>query len=194
LDVGSGAGRLLLEMREFGFKNLSGIDPFLEKDIHHNAEVNVYKKSLDDVIEHYDFIMLHHSFEHMSNPQAALKKIKSVLKPNGQVLIRIPLADSYAYEKYGVNWVELDPPRHFFLHTKKSMQLMIEEQGFKLDRILYDSSNFEIIESEKWKRGIPSAKEEAIFSKKEKQEMSELVDELNQKEKGSRACFYLSHG
>lgn len=192
LDVGSGSGRLLLEMNEFGFKNLTGVDPFVENDISYENGVNIYRKSIDEVEGEYDFIMFHHSFEHMENPQEVLRKLKTLVAPGGRILIRIPVADSYSYENYGPNWVELDPPRHFFLHTKKSMKIMASAESMKIDHIMYDSSNFEIMESEKWKKNIPSSSKKMIFNKKERAQMNKFVDDLNEKGKGSRACFYIS--
>jgi SAM-dependent methyltransferase len=193
LDVGTGTGRLLLEMNEFGFLNLTGIDPFIEADINYNKGVTVYKKSIEHIDERYDFVMLHHSFEHMLEPSSVIKKIKAILKPNGIALIRTPLADSYGYETYGANWVELDPPRHFFLHTQKSMRLLAAENELKIDHVMYDSSSFEIIESEKWKEDIPSSENGRMYSEKEKKKIDNFVNRLNQTEKGSRACFYISH-
>src|SRR6478609_9592522 len=44
LDVGSGSGKLLLDMQKGGFTNLVGIDIFLPGDIQYECGVNIYKK------------------------------------------------------------------------------------------------------------------------------------------------------
>lgn len=192
LDVGSGTGRLLHELKSFGFASLTGIDPFIEKDILFKNGIEIYKKSILEVNEQFDFVMLHHSFEHMEEPFEVLRKLKTIVGSKGKMLIRIPVSDSYGYRHYGKDWVELDPPRHFFIHSKKSMHLMLTELGMKIDHIMFDSSNFEIMESEKWKMDIPSVSKDKYFSRKEKSDMNMYVDQLNEKGEGSRACFYIS--
>jgi SAM-dependent methyltransferase len=45
----------------------------------------------------------------------------SLLACKGIIVVRIPAVSSYAWERYGVAWMQLDAPRHFFLHSPKSM-------------------------------------------------------------------------
>ena len=51
-----------------GFTNLTGIDPFLESDIYYPNGVKVLRKGISELEGTYKVIMLHHSFEHMSEP------------------------------------------------------------------------------------------------------------------------------
>ncbi len=192
LDVGSGAGKLLLEMNFFGFQDLTGIDPYVQKDITHENGVSIYKKNLGDIDEKFDFIMLHHSFEHMESPHEVFDTLRKSIRDQGKILIRIPVADSYAWRTYETNWVELDPPRHYFLYTKKSMEFLARESGLVIDKILYDSSNFEFLESEKWKSDIPTIEKGKIFSRKQKRDFDKMATKLNESGDASRACFYFS--
>lgn len=108
LDIGCGCGNLLLEMNKLGFKNLKGIDPYIQKDIIYTNGVTVLKKSVEDIDDKYDLIMLHHSFEHMQNSKEVLQKIHGCLNQNCFVLINIPVVSSYAFRKYevnGLNWM-----------------------------------------------------------------------------------------
>ena len=191
LDVGSGRGKLLKKMKSFGFKNLTGIDPFLAEDAIKQPGLNVLKKDLFEVDEKYDLIMLHHSFEHMESPSKVIEHLSKSLNPKGVLLIRIPVADSYAYRTYGINWVELDAPRHYFLHTKKSIHHLAEQNGLKVDHIAYDSTHFEIIGSERYLQGLNFSDPKTIFSNEEKKKIAEQVEKLNQSHDASRACFYL---
>ena len=36
----------------------------------------------------------------------------------------IPVKSQTIWEKYGVNWSQIDAPRHFFLHTIKSFKIL----------------------------------------------------------------------
>ena len=77
LDVGCGPGLLLKNLQYQGFSNLSGVDPFQEK-IH--PGLNIYRTQLDKLTGQYDFIMLHHSLEHMPDPAGALRELKRTLQ------------------------------------------------------------------------------------------------------------------
>jgi len=41
---------------------------------------------------------------------------KAAKVPGGWCVIRIPTVSSFAWEHYREQWVQLDAPRHFFLH------------------------------------------------------------------------------
>ena len=57
LDIGCGAGRILLSMHRSGYQNLTGIDPYNKEDIYYKNGVKVYKKNIFEVTEKYDLVM-----------------------------------------------------------------------------------------------------------------------------------------
>ncbi|MGK7915830.1 MAG: class I SAM-dependent methyltransferase [Prochloraceae cyanobacterium] len=203
LDVGSGRGHMLLELNKVGYSNLTGVDPFIEEDLHPQPGVTVLNRSLEQVEGAYDFIMLHHSFEHMPDPLSTLQQLYRLLKPNQLLLVRIPVAQSYAWKKYGVDWVQLDPPRHLFLYSEKSIRILAEKIGFSVEKIIYDSIGFQFYGSELYKQDktlmgccqtLFHNPADFIFSKEELQEFEDQAEILNQKEEGDQACFYLRKG
>ncbi|MBL0307726.1 MAG: methyltransferase domain-containing protein [Chitinophagaceae bacterium] len=135
--------------------------------------------------------MLHHAFEHMDEPLTILKKLYALLNNKGHLIIRIPVADCYAWKKYGVNWVQLDAPRHFFLHTTKSISLLSEQSGFTLMDVLFDSYSLQFTGSEKYLKNIPLMDETELFSEKQIQNYSKESENLNSTKEGDQACFYL---
>jgi len=163
LDIGCGAGELLLRMHNDGFTNISGVDPFINRDINYTCGVTIHKKNLTQLTEQYDLIMMHHAFEHMDAPLSVLEDCNSLLTTGGKLLIRVPVAASYAWRTYGVNWVQLDAPRHFFLHTQKSMELLSKQSGFVITHIEYDSYDLQFVGSEKYKQGLALVDETDIF-------------------------------
>lgn len=191
LDVGCGSGALILKMHYSGFRNVTGIDPFIKDEINYECGVTIRKKYLEEINEPFDFIMLHHSFEHMENPLDIFKNIYRLLKPAGFALIRIPVASSFAWRKYGINWVQLDAPRHSFLHTTKSIEHLANLSNLKLQKVIYDSSSFQFIGSEKYLRNIPLIEKPIIFSKKQKRDFQLQARKLNKINDGDAACFYL---
>lgn len=199
LDVGCGTGKLLNRMQRDGFKNLLGVDPFITEGIFYPNGVSVLKKEIFELEGQFDLVMSHHSFEHMAQPLRVLKKIHELVKPNRFALIRIPVAACFAWRHYGVNWFQLDAPRHLFLHTVKSITLLSEQAGFKMADIEFDSTENQFLHSELYARDIPlkdSARylkdpQSSIFSQKQITEYRAKAIELNNKMQGDQACFYL---
>lgn len=198
LDFGCGSGRLLKILNYFGFQNLTGADAFIKGDIFYPNGIRIYKKPLNEIDGVFDLIMLHHSFEHLPNPFETLQDIKKILSENGICLIRIPLIN-YAWEKYGINWVQLDPPRHLFLYTEKSFRLLAEKSGFSVEKIVYDSEEFQFWASEYYSKDIAMNEadwfdgnfDKSLFTEQQFNEWKTLAKCLNSEKKGDQACLYI---
>jgi len=191
LDIGCGSGELLLRMYNDGFRNLTGLDPYIPADIHYKCGITIHKKTLSDFKGEYDMIMLHHTFEHMDQPLSVLKNIADFLTPGGLLLLRIPVANCYAWRKYGVHWVQLDPPRHFHLHTVKGMSILSNQSGFNIEDVVYDSYVLQFEGSERYLRDITLMDKRQIFSAEELDKFNVEAARLNSIHDGDAACFYL---
>lgn len=199
LDVGCGSGRLLLKLQREGFRNLLGADPFVARDLDYGNGVRVLKRPLQAIEGQFDFVMLHHSFEHMPDSLAALRGLHALVAQNGTLLLRIPVADSYARRKYGVHWMAWDAPRHLNLHTVKSMHVAAQACGFAVAEVTYDSSLSQFVGSELYLRGITfdkqnpyhAGKAKAAFSAREWADFQRAAARLNAMRDGDTACFYL---
>jgi SAM-dependent methyltransferase len=199
LDIGCGRGHLLQEMAKAGFHNLTGIDPYLEEDNTIDSSVRLQKKQIAEVSQQYDLIIMHHSFEHMPEPLAILQQVYRILRSGRYAIACIPVIDGYAWRKYGVNWVAIDAPRHLFLHTVSSLKLLAEQVGFAVTDVVYDSHAYQFWGSEQIVRGIPVRSSlsyaenpsQSLFSREDIQAFSQQAEELNRKQDGDSACFYL---
>ena len=201
LDVGCGAGHLLHSMQEAGFKNLLGIDPFNAKELNYDNGLNIQAKSIHDMSgkDEWDLIMFNHSFEHVFDQHQVLEKVMTLLKPGGVCMIRIPTVTSWAWRSYGVDWVQLDAPRHLFLHSLQSMNVLAEKKGFKLENVVYDSFAFQQWGSEQYKKDIALHDENSYavnpdkspFSDADIREFEAHSKELNESKSGDQAAFYL---
>ena len=198
LDVGCGSGELLRQMREVGFTNLTGVDPFLKPA--KSQGLNLKRGELSDLNDgQFDFIMLHHSLEHMVDQRTAFEDVRRLLAPGGFCLIRVPIGDSDPWQRYGVQWVELDAPRHFFIHTKKSIKLLAEQHDLEVESVNDDSTAFGYWGSELYKQGLTliDSKDGRIrdpsihFSKTEMVSFEELAADANEKGMGGRSAFLL---
>ena len=198
LDIGSGSGETLLKLEHFGFRNLLGIDPFIPADIIYSNGVRILKLPLEAIDGSFDFIMMHHSFEHMKEPLSVLRRIHSLLKPRHFALLRIPIC-SYAWENYRVNWAQIDAPRHLFLHTIKSIKLLAEQAGFEVSEVCFDSNEFQFWASEQYARDIPLTAHNSygvdpsasVFTSEEIDAFESRSKALNKARRGDQACIYL---
>jgi len=191
LDVGTGAGRKLLSLQRSGFKNLTGIDPYIAEDVIYDSGVRILKKDISEVEDKFDFITLHHSFEHMPDPKNVVNHLSRLLNPGGVAVIRIPVADCYAWHKYGEFWVGLDAPRHFYIHTRQSIEILLKGTGLRIDGIIFDSGPLQFMRSEKYKKGLTMSAPDDIFTKEEIRRFEEEAARLNQTSQGDMACFFI---
>lgn len=199
IDVGCGDGKLLCSLREIGFRNLLGVDPFVTGDIDYSNGVRIVKNDLANIDGAWDVVMFHHSFEHIFDQLGVLNSVNRVLNDNGTCIIRVPITSSFAWRHYGVNWVQLDAPRHFFLHSIKSMNILAEQAGFRIEHIMYDSTGLQFIGSELYVKDLclfdvdtggiktPSS----FFSPSELRKFSAETKLLNERHDGDQAVFYL---
>ena len=155
LDVGCGpVPERLLQLARVGFTNLTGIDPMIEADTRVGG-VPVYRRTIDELEGSFALITFHHSFEHVRDPAETLRAAARLLRPRGTIIIRTPVMDGWFWDAYGTTWWELDPPRHLFVHTRRSIEIMAAAAGLVVERVISESTYLEILASDQIARGIP---------------------------------------
>ena len=143
--------------------------------------------------------MMHHSLEHMFDPLKVLKKAWQLLNNGKRLLVRIPIMGNYGWQRYKNYWCGIDAPRHIFIPSEKGMRMLIEQAGFSVEKLEYDSSDYVIWSSEQYLKGIPLHapnsrmlnKKNSVFSKKEIADFKKIIAAENQRNNGDTAAFYL---
>lgn len=199
LDVGCGSGLFLKELETCGFSSLYGIDPFNSEQFV-SKSLRIESKFFFEVTGEFDLICFNHSFEHMTElPIDILEKANDLLTRHGYCLISIPIASSYAWERFKSNWVQIDAPRHLFVPSALGMDLVSRKAGFIIDRIIYNSNEFQFWGSIQYEHNIPlrdnrsygTNRNRSIFDRKAIALFRRYAQTLNFSEKGDCATFYL---
>jgi SAM-dependent methyltransferase len=199
LDIGCGNGAVLSAMRRAGYSRLVGIDPYIPGDVHDGPGFRIMRMEASQLDGEFDFVMMHHAFEHVPDPAAMLRQIHRLLKPGKLALLQIPVADSYAWRTYGPDWVQLDAPRHLFLHTRRSIEILAAAAGLEVEDVIHASTGMQFWGSEQYARDIPhndprsvaTGASNPVFSKAELRRFEAKAKELNRRGEGDQACFYL---
>jgi hypothetical protein len=111
----------------------------------------------------------------------------------------MPVKTTYIWKKYGVNWVQIDAPRHFFVYSTKSIEIMLKKTDFHLEKVVFDSTEIMFCGSEQVKRGIPfnannswiKNQKKSIFTKKQINEYKNHAEVLNNENCGDQAIFII---
>jgi SAM-dependent methyltransferase len=199
LDVGSGSGEHVLELRGAGV-NALGVDPNIPCDVVDEGSLVVKKAELVDLTEEFDLIAFNHSLEHMKDPVLPLSLAVERLSKRGKILVRIPTVSSDAFETYKEFWCQLDAPRHIFLHSHKSLEICAARASLKIEEIWCDSSEDQFAVSELFKSGesLLGPIGERRFSTREICSSSELAQfkrrtkHANSTLRGDQICVILS--
>jgi SAM-dependent methyltransferase len=155
LDVGAGGGQLVATLRGFGFDRAIGIDRFLDSSaLDARGRILVQRGEPADMAGPFDLIEFNHSLEHMPDQQAALRQCRALLAPDGAIRVRVPTVTSDAWDRYGTDWVQLDAPRHLYLHSHRSLELTAAQAGLRIAELACDSTSFQFWGSEQYRRDI----------------------------------------
>jgi SAM-dependent methyltransferase len=188
LDVGCGSGELLRDLRDAGFTRVEGADPFVPEPV--AREIGIHPKNLAEMTGEYDVVMLHHVLEHLPDQLESLRHVARLLRAEGQALIRVPVIGGEAWRRYGVHWVQLDAPRHLFIHTERSLLRIAAAAGLISSGVEYDSTEFQFTGSELYARGIPLTQLSDSYSSAALRKFRGAARRLNRERRGDQAVFY----
>jgi 2-polyprenyl-3-methyl-5-hydroxy-6-metoxy-1,4-benzoquinol methylase len=93
LEIGPGLGDFLVLARDAGAEVLGvEMDGLYADFAERERRVPILRKHVEalEAGDMFDFIALFHVLEHLENPQATLRSLRTRLKPRGQLLIEVP--------------------------------------------------------------------------------------------------------
>ena len=198
LDVGCGSGKTLCELAAQGYTRLLGCDPFIEQDLHYENGVTIHKCDISGVTGQFDLILLADSFEHVEDPLETLRHVKRLLKPDGLCQISTPVFPNLAFEAYGPFWYQIDAPRHFYIQSIASMQLLAEQSGFSVARMEHGLNESAFAISRLYQQGVaffaqPVWSLEPYFSPTQLADFQFVAQAAAEQERSDHVQFYLRH-
>ena len=185
LDLGCGGGVLLSRMRNFGYTDLTGADPYAPGETDEPG-FRVIKAELANVQDRFDLIMMHHMLEHVADPLRTLVAARERLRPGGKVLVRLPVAGSAAHRQFGADWFNLDAPRHLAIPSLAGMEQVAARAGLRLVHRGFDSVESGFTMSENYRRDIagPEARKPARSLKRANKRLAREMDERGEGDSG----------
>ena len=137
IDVGAGEGSFLAQVhakKKIGVEiSASGRSTMKRKGLSVLTNNEFLKKKQLNA----DVISFWHVLEHVVDPIDFIRCAERNLRPHGKVIIGVPNVDSLELALFGKYWFHLAPQYHLWFFSPKSLKIMIEEAGLKVDFVDY---------------------------------------------------------
>ena len=78
---------------------------------------------------HFDVVTMHDSIEHMIDVNSALRKVSSILKPGGLLILDLP---DYYSPSGSHHWKRIE---HLWFFTEAQQEKILDKNGFKVHKI-----------------------------------------------------------
>jgi SAM-dependent methyltransferase len=133
LDIGCGNGRIMTRLRNLGWQ-VEGLEVDAAAVAQARAAgLQVRRGSLENQPyppAHFDVIIMNHVIEHVHDPAGLLRLCHQILAPGGLLVAITPNLESLGHRVFRHAWRGLEPPRHVFLYTAKSLPALAGSSGF----------------------------------------------------------------
>ncbi len=143
LDVGGGAGWQLNIIRDIDprvkFTQVVDFDPGAA-ELARGQGHEYFCGRIEDfqTDRQFDLVLLLNLIEHVADPLLILQKVRSMLSPQGLVLVKTPNYDSLDARVFRhKNWGGYHSPRHWVIFTKESFERIAATAGLKFKKFSY---------------------------------------------------------
>ena len=134
LDIGSASGACLKSIKNLGFQE-EGYEPsrWMSEYGKKNYNVNINQGSISNVIidKKFDLISFWDVLEHVTDLNKTLKKVQTISKKNGILIINVPDIDSIACRVMQNNW-PFFLNVHLYYFNKKTIKTLLKKYNFDL--------------------------------------------------------------
>ena len=160
LDIGCGTGDFLKTCSTSGW-SVTGIEPnrkartLAEQKIESDRIYSSLQELSDSDTEGYDVITMWHVLEHLPDLYEQIARIKSLLNPQGSLIVAVPNFNSSDALHYGAHWAAYDVPRHLWHFSRSSIKGIFSDFDMRIvqEIPLYFDSFYVSLLSEKYRHG-----------------------------------------
>lgn len=135
LEIGVGSGSFLEYAKTCGYSPLGcDLSPAICSRIEQRTGISMHCGYLESLSNQqlFDVVVMNHVLEHVSDPVALLKAVRSRLKRGGLLHLAVPNVGSWEARLPGWNSYE---PYHLLYFTPQTLQLAAERAGFEIQRM-----------------------------------------------------------
>lgn len=156
LDVGCGNGLSLYNLKKhnwdvYGFDMSEEAVNFAKQKFDLQNVKHCLVDFMEYPSEYFDVVTMSHVIEHLKEPAETLKKINSILKDDGLMVITTPNVNSFNFKFFGKYWFPLDTPRHLNLFSRSTINKILSANGFLLKKVGGDFSTDHFVKSVEYK-------------------------------------------
>ena len=135
LEVGCGDGRNLAGLRARGW-DVQGVEVDKNAAMHASATygVPVFCGAFNQAgfrDQAFDAVVMNHVIEHVHDPVGLLRESRRVLKRGGHLVAITPNTNGWGHARFGTSWRGLEPPRHLFLFSQRSLEQIARTCDFR---------------------------------------------------------------
>ncbi len=135
-DIGCATGDFLDGLRKDKSWKLFGVEPSAKAFEYLQGQgftlFNGFFTSFSFPNVKFDVITMWNVIEHLQSPFLTLLEIKKSLTPDGLVVFTTPNFDSFDRNIFGKFWIGFELPRHFYVFSNKTIELLLQKAGFEL--------------------------------------------------------------
>lgn len=158
LDVGSGIGSFVHEVKEHGWQ-VTGLEPDPDARKVGNEQYGIELEPISRLYQlepgSFDAITLWHVLEHVHDLHAYIQQLRRLLTEKGKIFIAVPNYTSRDAASYKENWAAYDVPRHLYHFSPHAIDVLMQKNDLKVLQykpMWYDSFYISLLSS-KYKNG-----------------------------------------
>lgn len=133
LDFGCGNGGFMMRARNCAAL-VEGVEVERRLEAHFRKKKLKVYKNLDEINNKYDIITAFHVIEHIKDPVNLLRKLATLLKENGLIIVEVPNGDDALITLYRCKaFAEFTYwSCHLFLFNDLTIKMLVEKAGLNL--------------------------------------------------------------
>jgi len=135
LDLGHGAGYLMLMARAYGFQvygvDASAISSDALKPVFGDRLKQMHVDEQTLPWGNFDQAVMSHVLEHMAEPRQTLPKVHAALNSGGLLYVAVPDSDSLQFRVFGKKWDAVSPIAHPQFFNQASLSRLLRDTGFE---------------------------------------------------------------